>query len=352
MVCQPPASPGRAYCARASPIPSIAGLIASLIKAVLAYGCDQAAGASRLFPPHYTSTESVAQELHHTVGRDPRAYGLACTRWTLGRLRAACPWLWLRSDAGMHQLLKRCGITLQRAGSFIRSPDENYAAKLANVQAVRMLAREAPGQVVVVYLDEITIERHPSLAPAYAPTGERAQHPRARRSPGSNTLTRVLATLEHGTARVVSRRASKITIATLVQFFQDLCAAYPQAERIYVVLDNWPLHIHPDVLIALEKQETRYLGALPRSWSTTPSPKAVKQWGQLQLPIQLVPLPTYASWCNPIEKLWRKLRQELTHLHPWATDLQRLRAEIEEFLAQFATGSPELLRYVGLGVPD
>jgi hypothetical protein len=104
--------------------------------------------------------------------------------------------------------------------------------------------------------------------------------------------------------------------------------------------------------VALEKQESRYLGRLPRSWSTTPSAKAVKQWGHLQLPIQLIPLPTYASWCNPIEKLWRKLRQELTHLHPWANDLQRLRAEIDQFLAQFASGSPDLLRYVGLGVPD
>jgi transposase len=70
------------------------------------------------------------------------------------------------------------------------------------------------------------------------------------------------------------------------------------------------------------------------------------------LPIQIVPLPTYASWCNPIEKLWRKLRQELTHLHLWADDLAQLRAEIDRFLQQFAAGSPALLRYVGLGLPD
>jgi hypothetical protein len=105
----------------------------------------------------------------------------------------------------------------------------------------------------------------------------------------------------------VYRRASKITIATLVQFFQDLRAAYPQAQRIYVVMDNWPVHIHPDVLIALEKQETRHLRPLPPSWPETPSAKAAKKWGHLHLPIQLIPLPTYASWCNPIEKpgaLW------------------------------------------------
>jgi len=29
------------------------------------------------------------------------------------------------------------------------------------------------------------------------------------------------------------------------------------------------------------------------------------------LPIQIVQLPTYASWTNPIEKLWRKLKAEM-----------------------------------------
>jgi hypothetical protein len=294
----------------------------------------------------------AAANLRHLVGRDPRACGYTCTRWTLAALRAACPWLWVWTDAGMQQVLRRLHISWQRARSYIHSPDPDYAAKLANVQALRMLARQAPGQVVLVYLDEVTIERQPSLASTYAPRGGGRSQPRARWSHTSNTLTRVVATLEHGTGQVVFRRATKITIATLVQFFQDLCAAYPHAERIYVVLDNWPVHIHPDVLVALERQETRHLRPLPPSWSPTPSAKAVKQWGQLQLPIQLVPLPTYASWCNPIEKLWRKLRQELTHLHPWANDLLQLREEIDCFLAQFAAGSRDLLQYVGLGIPD
>ena len=117
-------------------------------------------------------------------------------------------------------------------------------------------------------------------------------------------------------------------------------------------MDNWPVHIHPDVLVALEKQQTRHLRLLPPSWPSRPSAKAVKRWGQLRLPIQLIRLPTDASWCNPTHKLWRKLRQESSHLHRWATDLPQLRAEIDHFLTQFATGSTDLLQYVGLGIPD
>ncbi len=65
-----------------------------------------------------------------------------------------------------------------------------------------------------------------------------------------------------------------------------------------------------------------------------------------------MPLPTYASWANPIEKLWRWLRQDLLHLHRLAGDLAGLRAAVERFLERFAHGSLALLRYVGLPLPD
>jgi hypothetical protein len=38
----------------------------------------------------------------------------------------------------------------------------------------------------------------------------------------------------------------------------------------------------------------------------------------------------------------------VTHLHRWAGDVPRLREEVEQFLNQFASGSTNLLRYVGL----
>jgi len=247
----------------------------------------------------------------------------------------------------MHRLLKRCKISYQRARSYVHSPDPEYAIKLAGVQAVRMLARLAPSQVVVLYLDEVTIERQPSLAQAYAEQGGHEQ-PRADLGHASNTLTRLVATLEHSSGRVVYRRASKITLEVLVRFFQDLRAAYPSVERIYVVMDNWPIHIHPDVLVALEPQQSRHFRPLPPSWPSKPSAKALKRYGQLQLPIQLIPLPTYASWCNPIEKLWRWLKVDYLKMHRLADDWKELRRLVERFLDQFAQGGRQLLHYVGL----
>ena len=313
-----------------------------------AYWCITGAGASPLFSPHEPTAAAAAATIELTLRRTPQACGFAATRWTLPCLRQALPWLHLRTDAGLCRLLDRLALTRQRARSYIHSPDHDYAAKLACVQAVRMLHTLEPSSVRTLYLDEVTIARQPTLAQAYAVAGRATGQPLARRSTSSATLTRVVATLDHASGQVVFRRASTITVATLVQFYQDVRAAYPHEQRLYIVQDNWPVHYHPDVLVALEAQETRFARRLPPNWPSAPSAAAQKRWGGLHLPIQLVPLPTYASWTNPIEKLWRKLRQDITHLHRWATDLPRLRAEIDQFLAQFAHGSPDLLRYVGL----
>ncbi|HEU5102636.1 MAG TPA: transposase [Roseiflexaceae bacterium] len=229
----------------------------------------------------------------------------------------------LRSDASLHRLLARLGICRKRARSSIRSPDQHYDAKLADLAAIQAQVLAAPERFVLVYLDEVTIERQPSLAPAYHARGRREQ-PRARRSWSANTETRVVATLAAHDGRVVFRRG-RVSIDALVAFYQQLRAAYPDAERIYVVQDNWPVHFHPDVLVALEPQQTRWPLPRPKSWAATASKRAERKWAHLKLPIQLVPLPTYASWCNPIEKLWRKLRQDLTHLHLWADELPELR---------------------------
>jgi DDE superfamily endonuclease len=64
--------------------------------------------------------------------------------------------------------------------------------------------------------------------------------------------------------------------------------------------------------------------------------------------LQVLSLPTYAPWLNPIEKLWRKFRQEVHYLHPLPDDWQRLRERVQAFFDPFAHGSADLLRYVGL----
>jgi hypothetical protein len=245
----------------------------------------------------------------------------------------------------MWQVLKRLGIHYKRARSYIHSPDERYDAKLALIQQCWQRTQTDPERFIFVYQDECSYYRQPSLAQAYAARGR--EQPRAYWSVRANTRFRIVAALNALTGQVTYCQHSRISCPRLAAFYIQLQAEYPQAEEIYLVQDNWPLHFHPDVLACLQPQDASWFPQLPDHWPSQPRPAAV----QANLPIRLLCLPTYASWLNPIEKLWRWLKQEHLHLHRYCDEWPTLRALVAQALDQFRFGSPDLLRYVGL-LPD
>jgi transposase len=240
-------------------------------------------------------------------------------------------------------VLDRFGIGLKRGRDHVHSPDLHYVEKLADIVTALEEAVNSNGRVAIVFADEFSFYRQPTLARDYYEVGGRRQ-PLARRSYRPDRVWRIVGGLNALNGKTTSLMTSKVSLSQMVKFLRALREDYPRAKVIYLVVDNWPIHYHPDVLAALAPQQTRWELKVPASWPTEPSPKAKR----LNLPIQLLPLPTYASWCNPIEKLWRWLKQELLHLHRYADDWQRLKQKVKEFLDRFRKGSKELLRYVGL----
>jgi transposase len=244
-------------------------------------------------------------------------------------------------------VLRQLGIASKRGREHVHSPDPEYVAKRQYIAALLEQVRQAPGRLVLLFGDEVTIARQPTLARAYEAVG-RAVQPLARLSYRRNAGDRILGVLEATSGRVLTARLKQVTAPAFVAFLIELVRQYPAAERLYVVVDNWPVHVHPDVLCALEPQRAPFAYHRPAHWSTDPSARAVQEYGHLHLPVQLVLLPSYASWLNPIEKLWRKLRQEVLHLHRLADDDVARRQAVDAFFAQFAVGSADLLREVGL----
>jgi transposase len=204
--------------------------------------------------------------------------------------------------------------------NFIHSPDPDYRRKWKAILQAFTDAVNHPEEIVIVFLDEFSYYRQPTLAYAYHPTGKTL--PYALQVARSNTRTRLLAVLNGLTGKVTYLQRSKIGSLALQDFYTLLRAAYPEAKRIYVVQDNWPVHKLPEVLQSMQDNDLTPLF-----------------------------LPTYASWLNPIEKLWRWLKQDVLHLHTLSNDLETLRTQVRDFLDAFALGSDPLLCYVGL-LPD
>lgn len=248
--------------------------------------------------------------------------------------------------ASLHRVLDRLGITFKRGRERVSSPDPDYLRKLQFIFDLLQQAQASEGRIVVLFLDELTYYRQPSLASAYEAKG--SAQPLAHRSHRSNTQTRVIGAVDAQTGQVCFWQGAKTDLPRIVRFYGELREAFPRAHRIYAVQDNWPVHFHPDVLVALEEQERPFPFRPSSHWSTEPREAARNRWGGWKLPIQIVPLPTYAPWTNPIEKLWRWGRQEVLHLHRHAEDLETLRERFARFLERFASGSSELLRYIGL----
>ena len=298
--------------------------------------------------PARPEPERAKQDLLNVIRRDPHGFGIDRSRWTLDDLLRECREsgiLHLTTTSGLSRLLDRLHISYQRGRDYVHSPDPDYLGKRDYLQQTMAEALRSGGRHVFLFLDELTYYRQPTLSYGYE---EHKCQPLARRAYGSNADTRVLAALNAMDGRVHSWQGTVISVPRLVRFYQGLCQDYQAAVRISIGEDNWPVHFHPDVLVALEPQESPWPLYLPPNWPTQPSEAAIRKWGHLQLPIQLVPLPTYASWLNPIEKLWRKGKQEVLHLHRLADRLDELRQRFARFLSEFAWGSMELLRYVGL----
>lgn len=269
--------------------------------------------------------EELLERLHQPPGKEAqtgvsgRGESPPPSRWTLRGIRATFDWLMEYSLSGVWRLLQRHGLRLRSAEVQLYSPDPDYEAKRDRLVECLVEAAAEPTEVAVIFVDEMGFWRWPDPAPnwgAAAPTPP----PVAFRSQTKNTQWRLIGGLNAFTGQVSFLDGYIVGREKVAAFCHQLVATYPTFRCLYLVLDNWSIHTHPDVL--------EVIASLPK--------------------LKPVWLPTYAPWLNPIEKLWKWLRQHLLHLHHLAQDWTALKDQVRAFLDQFAQGSMALLYYVGL----
>jgi transposase len=190
-------------------------------------------------------------------------------------------------------------------------------AKADHLLALLDQVARSAGRMVALFGDEFTYRHWP--LPGREWTEATGPPPLAHRAGPGDCTRRIVAALNATDARVHYLEDRAIGHAVFCSFLEQLAQAYPTVERLFLILDNWPVHLQPEVLATAERCH-----------------------------IELVFLPTYAPWLNPIEKLWDALKAEVLRHHRLAGSWKEVRREVEGFLDHYADGSPELLYRVGL----
>lgn len=262
----------------------------------------------------------AAAQLAETLHQSPELFGLSRSRWWLDGITQAVPFLAGMSPAGVRKVLQHFDLHYKQGRRYVHSPDPQYPVKAAALRSVWELVQAHPARLVLLYEDELTYYRCPTVGSDYAAAG--SDEPRADQGTGYNSKRRIAGCLDASTGRLICWQRSAFDHKTFLKYLLAVEKCYPDAERIYIALDNWPVHFQADVLAGLKESK-----------------------------IRLLFLPTYAPWLNPIEKVWRKLKQEILHLHRYSSRWKELQSRVQQWLDDLQKPSPSLLRYVGL-LPD
>lgn len=218
---------------------------------------------------------------------------------------------------GICKLLKRLNVCYKRGRAHVHSPDPLYDQKMADIGNARILAHSAPKEVVFLYEDEFTFFSRPVVGRCYQPCASKG----AKASGAALETRRLAGCVDVASGAVMVRQRDHFNVKEMYRFFYSVEKQYPEADVISMALDNWPVHFHGYVRDHLAARNSR---------------------------IRLLPLPTYAPWTNPMEKVWLKLSRELLTQHPYGTRWQELKEVITRWFDELREGSAELLHEVGL----
>lgn len=267
-------------------------------------------------PTNLDTPEMAKAEIEQLLHDSPRSYGIARSRWRLQDIRQVIAWLQDCTLAGVHQILTRLKLGLKQATGHVESPDPQRHLKRRRLAQVFSLALQQPKKYAILFQDELTYYSQHNECLKYGAVGQKP--PYVAHGAVENKMTRIGAVMDGVTGQVIYLQADKFGKLAMADLYRKVRHHYPK-RKLFIVQDNCPFHYCDNVLDAADE-----LGIVP------------------------VYLPTYASWLNPIEKLWRWLKADVLRGHEFAYDPLKLRQVVAAFLDQFTNRSSALLRYVGL----
>jgi transposase len=213
------------------------------------------------------------------------------------------------------QLLKNMGFSYQKA-RFVSDHLDEEARKqwLANTWP-QILAIAKKKNTYILFGDEVSFPQWGTLSYTWA---RRGKQPTIETS-GKRKGYKVFGLIDYFTGRFFYKcQESKFNSKSYIQFIKEVLSK--TKKHIILIQDGAKYHTSAETKQFFDKKQDR---------------------------ISVYNLPSYSPDYNPIEKLWKKVKKEGTHLHYFPT-FKDLVDKVEEVLFVFKNTAKEVLSLFGL----
>jgi transposase len=280
------------------------GTVVLCIQKCLRFGLDAALGElPRPGKPRSLPDDALAW-VRHCACQKPKELGYSYELWTYqlltAHLRGHCvaaghPALRKLSRSKLHKILRQGELRPHKIRYYVERRDPAFEAKMAHVlhvyKEVEIVneyrqgeAGQPLGMVTISYDEKPGIQALAVTTPDRPPVAGR--HPSHLRDYEYERLGTVslLAGMDLHTGRIVEIVSDTHTSADFIAFLKKLDGAYPEHQKIRLVLDNHSAHV--------SKETRSYLDTAPQRFV-------------------FVFTPTHGSWLNLIENQFSKMTRTM-----------------------------------------
>lgn len=283
----------------------------------MALGCDRStvyrtrqafrrAGEASLVPKTSPGrprrvTAHQERELDRTLAREPRTVGKNFSNWTAQKLKVQLHWT--VHPVTVWRYLRRLKWRWHRPVPRGASPDRRYRAKARYLRRLRAQAR--CGKIHLYYADEMDVALLPTISGRWMRQGQQTQV----NTPGQNAKQYVFGAVNYMTGALVWVPWPNKNNVGFRQLLHQVVAHHKHTPvKVVIVLDNFRIHKAKAVLAWLHTHRAE---------------------------LRLYFLPTYSPRLNPIERVWRHFRRNVTDNFYFGT-LPRLMTAVKTFLTELA----------------
>lgn len=213
------------------------------------------------------------------------------------------------------QLLKNMGFSFQKARFVADHLDEQAREKWLSQTWPEILSSAKKKNAYILFGDEASFPQWGTLSYTWARRGNQPTIPTSGKRKGY----KVFGLIDYFTGRFFYRcQEDRLNSASYIQFIKDVLSK--TKKHIILIQDGAKYHTSAEARRFLAERQGR---------------------------LTVYDLPSYSPDYNPIEKLWKKVKKDGTHLHYFPT-FQCLVDKVEEALVYFENTAKEVLSLFGL----